>query len=88
MITVYHSHFSNLFIFVKVSSTAEDPIPGWVSNVYGANGILAAAGIGLLRTMNTDGNVRANLIPCDYLVNAIIAAAWYTASTWLVDVHC
>ncbi|XP_065220998.1 fatty acyl-CoA reductase wat-like isoform X2 [Planococcus citri] len=65
-----------------VISTAEEPIPGWINNTYGPTGIVAAAGIGLLRTLNADKNCKANVVPCDYVINAMIAAAWYTAETW------
>lgn len=52
--------------------------------MYGPTGIVAAAGIGLLRTLHADENCKANVVPCDYVINAMIASAWYTAQTWYV----
>lgn len=67
--------FSFLFIFTVISS-AKEPIPGWINNVYGPTGVVAAAAVGLMRSLNTDQNCKANIVPCDYVVNAAIAAAW------------
>lgn len=69
-------------MYLTVVSTAEDPIPGWINNLYGPTGIVAASGIGLLRTLLVNGNNKANLVPCDYVINAMIASAWYTAEKW------
>lgn len=51
-----------------------------MDNVYGPTGALAAAGIGLMRTMNMDKNCVAELIPADYTVNALIVIAWAVAT--------
>lgn len=51
-----------------------------MDNVYGPTGALAAAGIGLLRTMNMDKSCTAELIPADYTVNALIVTAWAVAT--------
>nr|ANN23959.1 fatty acyl-CoA reductase I [Phenacoccus solenopsis] len=59
-----------------VISSAKEPIPGWINNVYGPTGVVAAAAVGLMRSLNTDQNCKANIVPCDYVVNAAIAAAW------------
>ncbi|XP_065219109.1 fatty acyl-CoA reductase wat-like isoform X2 [Planococcus citri] len=59
-----------------VISSAKEPIPGWINNVYGPTGVVAAAAVGLLRSLHSDQNCKANVVPCDYVVNAAIAAAW------------
>lgn len=66
----------------SVISTAEEPIPGWINNTYGPTGIVAAAGLGLMRTLHCDKNCKADVVPCDYVINALIASAWYTAKRW------
>lgn len=57
-------------------STAYEPIKGWLDNVYGPNGIVAAVSSGILRVMQCDPNSIADIIPVDITVNALIASAW------------
>lgn len=64
-----------------VIGTVEEPLPGWVNNMYGPTGIAAAAGLGLLRTLHADGDKKSNVVPCDYVINAMIAAAWHTSKS-------
>ncbi|KAI4498876.1 hypothetical protein M0802_006051 [Mischocyttarus mexicanus] len=64
------------FYAIKVISTAYEPVEGWLDNIYGPNGITAAASLGMLRVMHGDSNSIANIIPVDITVNAIIASAW------------
>lgn len=56
-----------------------EPIPGWVDNVYGLTGVLAAGGAGLLRTMVCDTSLKTDLVPVDMTVNAGMAVAWEAA---------
>ncbi|XP_069685499.1 fatty acyl-CoA reductase wat-like isoform X2 [Periplaneta americana] len=63
-----------------VISTAKEPIPGWVNNVYGATGVVVGAGLGLLRTMHCDKDVTAELVPADMVVNMFIVTAWNVAT--------
>ncbi|GBP82281.1 Fatty acyl-CoA reductase wat [Eumeta japonica] len=62
-----------------VISTASEPVAGWIDNVYGPTGVTVGAGLGLLHSLHCDPNKKADLVPGDYVVNAIIAAAWRTA---------
>ncbi|XP_034946728.1 fatty acyl-CoA reductase wat-like [Chelonus insularis] len=57
-------------------STAHEPVPGWINNLYGPTGVTIGAGMGLLRTLHCDTNCIADIIPADYVINNIIAAAW------------
>lgn len=59
-----------------VVSTAKEPIPGWIDNLYGATGIAVGAAVGLLRTLHCEPDNLADLVPVDYLVNAMIVAGW------------
>ncbi|KAF7990401.1 hypothetical protein HCN44_000206 [Aphidius gifuensis] len=63
-----------------IISVAEEPLPGWVDNYYGPTGIITAASLGILKTAQGDPNVKANLVPLDYTVNALIACAWDIAT--------
>jgi len=62
-----------------VISTANEPLVGWINNVYGPTGVVAGAGLGLLRTLYCDKDKIADLIPVDMAINATIAIAYETA---------
>uniref|UniRef100_A0A0A9WBX3 Fatty acyl-CoA reductase n=2 Tax=Lygus hesperus TaxID=30085 RepID=A0A0A9WBX3_LYGHE len=58
-----------------VVGTDREPVIGWTDNVYGPTGLVVGAGCGLLHSVFADTNMTANIVPVDYLVNALIAAA-------------
>ncbi|KAL3270479.1 hypothetical protein HHI36_021022 [Cryptolaemus montrouzieri] len=59
-----------------IISTYKEPIPAWINNMYGPTGICAAAGSGILRTINCDASVNGNMVPVDMCVNSLIAVAY------------
>lgn len=63
-----------------VISTYQEPMRGWIDNLYGPTGVAAGAGTGLLRSIHCDGSVHANVVPADLTVNALIACAWDVAN--------
>lgn len=62
-----------------VSAAWKEPFPGWVDNLNGPSGIIVAGGKGVLRTMVIYGEVAADIIPVDAVINLMMAVAWYTA---------
>lgn len=64
-----------------VCPSYEEPYPGWVDSINGPMGVLIGASSGFLRTVHGDGDIVADLIPCDFAVNAIIVAAASVASS-------
>ncbi|XP_043499970.1 fatty acyl-CoA reductase 1-like, partial [Polistes fuscatus] len=62
-----------------VASTEKEPIAGWINNLYGITGIAFGSAIGVLRTVNLNDRLICDIIPADYVVNNIIAAAWDVA---------
>ncbi|XP_054708693.1 fatty acyl-CoA reductase 1-like [Uloborus diversus] len=62
-----------------VSASWREPFPGWIDNLNGPAGIIVAGGKGVLRTMIIYGEVVADIIPVDVVINLMIAVAWYTA---------
>ncbi|XP_018343278.1 PREDICTED: fatty acyl-CoA reductase 2-like [Trachymyrmex septentrionalis] len=62
-----------------VISTAEEPVSGWINNVYGAVGVVMGSAIGLLRTLHCDPDKVAEIVPADYVISHLIVAAWDTA---------
>ncbi|CAH0713024.1 unnamed protein product, partial [Brenthis ino] len=65
-----------------VISTAHEPVPGWIDNVYGPTGVVLGAGVGLIRVLQGNPQVTADLVPGDYVINGVIAAAWKTAKDY------
>ncbi|BES97030.1 Male sterility protein [Nesidiocoris tenuis] len=62
-----------------VTPTHHDPFPGWVDSLNGPIGILVAGGKGVMRSMVCGRDNKAQMIPCDVAINAIILAAWKRA---------
>jgi len=58
---------------------SREPIPGWCTNVYGPTAFMIGYAKGLTKSVLADGDVIADLIPIDLVVNAIICAAVKTA---------
>ncbi|GLV38346.1 waterproof [Carabus blaptoides fortunei] len=52
------------------------PIVGWINNYYGIVGVTLGSAIGLIHTLPCDPDVIVDLVPADYCVNMILAAAW------------
>lgn len=74
---------SKVLCFVIVVATNSEPIAGWIDNLYGATGVVVGCGTGVLRTLQCDERVCAQIVPVDMVCNAIIAAAHSTASRWV-----
>lgn len=63
-------------LFFTVISSQKEPIPGWINNIYGPTGVVAGAAVGLVRVLHIEPSKKANVVPCDFVVNAAIASAW------------
>lgn len=59
-----------------VSASWKEPFPGWVDNLNGPTGILAAAGVGLMQTMYAKRYKRADLIPVDIACDMLAVLPW------------
>ena len=62
--------------FFSVVCTRKEPMIGWLDNLYGPTGTVVGVGLGIIRTMNVDDKVVADLVPCDMVVSSLIASAW------------
>lgn len=51
-------------------------MPGWVDSLNGPVGVVVAAGKGLIRSMMVAEQFRAEVVPVDIAINAIITIAW------------
>lgn len=61
-----------------VLSTYKEPVPGWTDNLNGPSGICVGIARGVLHAIYGDATKKANLVPADYCVNAMLASAWDT----------
>lgn len=57
-------------------STAHEPLPGWIHNFHGVVGVVVGVCLGVLRSLHLDKDVEARIVPADYVINNILAAAW------------
>lgn len=64
---------------VAVISTAQEPVAGWINNVYGPTGVVTGAGLGLIHVLQCDSDRMADMVPVDMAINSIVAAAWDVA---------
>ncbi|CAB3363817.1 Hypothetical predicted protein [Cloeon dipterum] len=62
-----------------IIATWKEPVSGWIDNVYGPTGVVVGAGLGILRTLQADKEMVADLVPVDMAVSALIATAYDTA---------
>ncbi|XP_077287224.1 uncharacterized protein LOC143911993 [Arctopsyche grandis] len=60
-----------------VMYTAKEPMPGWIDNLNGPMGMVTGVFVGILHVIYGDEDLRNDCIPCDYVINGIIVAAWY-----------
>lgn len=58
-----------------VIATAKEPVAGWIDNHFGPTGIIVGVGAGLLRVVQVDESLAAEVVPVDMCVNSMIAAA-------------
>lgn len=67
---------NNGLVTFAVISTYQEPLPGWTDNLNGPAGLCMWTVKGMIHTIWGNATKRANLVPVDYCVNAIIVAAY------------
>lgn len=65
---------------VAVVATRDEPVSGWIDNLYGPTGVVVGAATGLIKTLHGDAGVNADIVPVDMAVNAVIVSAWEVAN--------
>ncbi|KAG6795790.1 fatty acyl-CoA reductase wat [Apis mellifera caucasica] len=63
-----------------VTSTFNEPVSGWINNIYGVTGVIIGSAIGLLHTLPCKAENVAEVIPADYVISNIICSAWDTVN--------
>ncbi|KAK9875945.1 hypothetical protein WA026_011047 [Henosepilachna vigintioctopunctata] len=59
-----------------ITSTYKEPLKSWIDNLYGPMGAVVGVGTGVLRSFHCDAEKVADIVPADYVINGIIAAAY------------
>nr|ADI82779.1 fatty-acyl CoA reductase 6 [Ostrinia nubilalis] len=62
-----------------VVSALRTPFPGWVENLNGPTGVIAGVGKGLLHFFSCRRDARADMVPVDIVIDALLAVGWETA---------
>ncbi|XP_053622005.1 putative fatty acyl-CoA reductase CG5065 [Plodia interpunctella] len=62
-----------------VISSVKHPYPGWIENLNGPSGVIAAAGKGLLHVFCCNPDAAADMLPVDIAIDTLLAVAWETA---------
>uniref|UniRef100_A0A1B6FI90 Fatty acyl-CoA reductase n=3 Tax=Cuerna arida TaxID=1464854 RepID=A0A1B6FI90_9HEMI len=65
---------------IVVSVWGNNPLRGWINNLYGAIGVVTGTGVGLLRLWCADPQMVADMVPVDIAINMTLAAAWEVAT--------
>ncbi|XP_050422549.1 fatty acyl-CoA reductase wat-like [Adelges cooleyi] len=64
-----------------VISTYNEPVRGWIDNVYGPIGMIVGVGTGVLHTYQCNINNVVDMVPVDLTVNALICSAHKVGKT-------
>lgn len=64
-------------------ASVKEPVAGFIDNMYGPVGVLLGTAIGAIHTLHGDEDKIAEVVPADYVINNIIAAAWHVGTTQL-----
>ncbi|KAK0071263.1 hypothetical protein PV325_013218 [Microctonus aethiopoides] len=60
-----------------ICAAYQEPFPGWVDNVFGITGILMEILRGTIRSIVCNDKLIVDVVPVDYVVDTLIAAAWH-----------
>ncbi|KAG5307557.1 FACR1 reductase, partial [Pseudoatta argentina] len=71
-----------IFRPAMVISSASEPLIGWIDNMYGPSGFARSLLLGIVRFHRCNGTNKANIVPVDFTVNALIASAWDVNKKW------
>ncbi|KAG8230557.1 hypothetical protein J437_LFUL010158 [Ladona fulva] len=62
-----------------VVNSVEEPSPGWTNSLNGPAGVTVGSAVGLVRTILCNESLKVDIVPVDWVVNAVIASAWDVA---------
>ncbi|XP_071578259.1 fatty acyl-CoA reductase wat-like isoform X2 [Temnothorax nylanderi] len=68
--------FASRNISTCIMSSANEPLVGWIENMYGPQGVTVTSLLGITRFHRYNPDFKANIVPVDFTVNALIVSAW------------
>lgn len=57
----------------------DEPMQGWTDAISASGGIMLGVGLGVLRYIKAKGELKTDIIPADFVSNAVLAGAAYSA---------
>lgn len=63
-----------------VTNSLREPIPGWVDNFNGIDGLMAEIYRGGISTVRCCSNFIMDIVPVDIVCNVILTSAWHSHS--------
>lgn len=60
-----------------IGCALSEPKPSWVEGMHGVTGFIMEVNRGTLQCIIANPDAKMDVIPVDYVVNMILAAAWY-----------
>ncbi|XP_033216858.1 fatty acyl-CoA reductase wat-like isoform X2 [Belonocnema kinseyi] len=69
-----------IFRFSIALATYREPVSGWVDILQGFNQSLIGIGMGAIRVLFCNVSLVVDLVPADFVCNALIASAWETGT--------
>ncbi|KAG5319775.1 FACR1 reductase, partial [Acromyrmex heyeri] len=60
-----------------VCAAYQEPFPGWIDNTCGITGIMTEISRGTVRSIMCNANLVVDVVPVDFVVNALICASWH-----------
>ena len=61
-------------ISFTVIGAVNEPKAGWIDNTHGPTSIIMNSSLGIMRLHECDGNAITNMVPVDFVTNALIAS--------------
>ncbi|KAG5327386.1 FACR1 reductase, partial [Pseudoatta argentina] len=59
-----------------IGPSQDEPIPGWIDNLYGPMGLFVGGGKGIIRVAYLNKTVREDVIPVDIVIKATLVLIW------------
>ncbi|KAK9506112.1 hypothetical protein O3M35_008105 [Rhynocoris fuscipes] len=59
-----------------IMGTYSEPVPGWIDNYYGTNGIMAGVKSGTIKVVRIDPKEKADIVPGDMVASCVLAATY------------
>eukprot|EP01133_Synstelium_polycarpum_P011532 gene11532-13458_t len=70
-----------------VGGSLVEPVPGWVDSVAAVGAVMLYCGVGLVQFMKGDGRMVADIVPVDYVANAMLAVVPSIANKNLLQIY-